>query len=144
MGWGNVVNAENFMDYDFTLKTDARKFEEGTPNTMSIHGFGAALDLLLETGIDNIQKRVMHLGDRIITELNRRGIEIYSSTLSEERSGNISFTLDKDVSPLYSYMLKNKVKLTVRDGLVRLSPHFYNNEDEVLKVFDLLDNFLRN
>jgi cysteine desulfurase / selenocysteine lyase len=144
MGWGNVVNAANFMDYDFTLKEDAKKFEEGTPNTMSIYAFGAALDLLLEVGIQNIEKRVMHLGDCIITELNRRGIKIYSSTFSEERSGNISFTLDKDVDPLYSYMMENKVKLTVRDGLVRFSPHFYNNEDEILKVFDLLDNFLEN
>lgn len=141
MGWGNVVNAENFMDYDFTFKKDAKKFEEGTPNTMSIHAFGAALGLLLETGIDNIEKRVMDLGDRIIEELNRRDIEIYSSTLLDERSGNISFTLDKD--GLYSYMLENKVKLTVRDGLVRLSPHFYNNEDEILKVFELLDNYLK-
>lgn len=144
MGWGNVVNAANFMDYDLTLKEDAKKFEEGTPNTMSIYAFGAALDLLLEVGVHNIEKRVMHLGDCIITELNRRGIKIYSSTFSEERSGNISFTLDKDVDPLYSYMMENKVKLTVRDGLVRFSPHFYNNEDEILKVFDLLDNFLEN
>ena len=143
MGWGNVVNAENFMDYDLTLKKDAKKFEEGSLNTMSIHAFGAALDLLLETGIDNIEERVMHLGDRIISELNRRDIEIYNSTLSEERSGNISFALDKDVGSLYSYMLENKVKLTVRDGLVRFSPHFYNNEDEILKVFDLLDGYLK-
>ena len=143
MGWGNVVNAENFMDYDFTLKEDAKKFEEGTPNTMSIHAFGAALDLLLEAGIDNIENRVMNLGDCIIAELNRRDIKIYSSTISEERSGNVSFTLKKNVDLLYSFMMENKVKLTVRDGLVRLSPHFYNNEDEILKVFDLLDGFLK-
>ena len=141
MGWGNVVNAENFMDYDFTLQKDAKKFEEGTPNTISIHAFGAALGLLLETGIDNIEKRVITLGDYIIAELNRRNIKIYSSTLLNERSGNISFILDKDVSKLYSFMLENKVKLTVRDGLVRFSPHFYNNEDEVLQVFDLLDSY---
>jgi cysteine desulfurase / selenocysteine lyase len=143
MGWGNVVNAENFMDYDFTLKKDAKKFEEGTPNTMSIHAFGAALGLLLETGIDNIENRVMKLGDCIIAELNRRNIKIYSSTISEERSGNVSFNLKKNVDLLYSFMMENKVKLTVRDGLVRLSPHFYNNENEILKVFDLLDGFLK-
>ena len=143
MGWGNVVNAANFMDYDFTLKKDAKKFEEGTPNTMSIHAFGAALGLLLEAGIDNIENRVMNLGDCIIAALNRRDIKIYSSTISEERSGNVSFTLNKDVDTLYSFMMENKVKLTVRDGLVRLSPHFYNNEDEILKVFDLLDGFLK-
>ena len=143
MGWGNVVNASNFMDYDFTLKKDAKKFEEGTPNTMSIHAFGAALGLLLEAGIDKIENRVMNLGDCIIAELNRRNIKIYSSTISEERSGNVSFSLKKNVDPLYSFMMENKVKLTVRDGLVRLSPHFYNNEDEILKVFDLLDGFLK-
>ena len=143
MGWGNVVNAANFMDYDFTLKKDAKKFEEGTPNTMSIHAFGAALGLLLEAGIGNIENRVMKLGDCIIAELHRRNIKIYSSTISEERSGNVSFTLKKNVDLLYSFMMENKVKLTVRDGLVRLSPHFYNNEDEILKVFDLLDGFLK-
>ena len=143
MGWGNVVNAENFMDYDFTLQKDAKKFEEGTPNTISIHAFGAALGLLLETGIDNIEKRVISLGNYIIAELNRRNIKIYSSTLLNERSGNISFVLDKDISRLYPFMVENKVKLTVRDGLVRFSPHFYNNEDEVLQVFDLLDSYLK-
>jgi cysteine desulfurase / selenocysteine lyase len=40
-------------------------------------------------------------------------------------------------------MMENKVKLTVRDDLVRLSPHFYNNEDEILKFFELLDGFLK-
>ena len=143
MGWGNVVNAANFMDYDFTLKKNAKKFEEGTPNTMSIHAFGAALGLLLEAGIYNIENRVMNLGDCVIAELNRRNIKIYSSTISDERSGNVSFTLKKNVDLLYSFMIENKVKLTVRDGLVRLSPHFYNNEDEILKVFDLLDEFLK-
>ena len=54
IGWGNVVKAEDFMNYDFTLKKDAKKFEEGTPNTISAHAFGAALGLLLETGITNI------------------------------------------------------------------------------------------
>jgi selenocysteine lyase/cysteine desulfurase len=143
MGWGNVVNAENFMNYDFTLKKGAKKFEEGTPNTLSIHAFGAALGLLLETGIENIEKRVMSLGDLIINELNKRNIKIYSSTQLQERSGNISFVLNKDVNQLYSFMLENKVKLTVRDELVRFSPHFYNHEEEILKVFDLLDWYLK-
>jgi cysteine desulfurase / selenocysteine lyase len=110
---------------------------------MSIHAFGAALGLLLEAGIGNIENRVMKLGDCIIAELNRRDIKIYSSTISEERSGNISFNLNKDVDTLYSFMLVNKVKLTVRDGLVRLSPYFYDNEGEILKFFDLLDGFLK-
>jgi cysteine desulfurase / selenocysteine lyase len=142
VGWGNMVNATDFMNYEFNFKPNAQRFEEGSLNTMSIHAFGAALDLLLETGIDNVENRVMALGDSIIEQLNHRGLKVYSSTRTEERSGNIVFVMNQDVSQLYEWMLKNKVKLTVRDGLVRVSPHFYNNEGEVSRFFDLLDKFM--
>ena len=141
VGWGNMVNATDFMNYEFNFKPNAQRFEEGSLNTMSIHAFGAALDLLLETGIENIENRVMALGDSIIEQLNQRGLRIFSSTHQEERSGNISFEMNQDTSQLYEWMLKNKVKLTVRDGLVRVSPHFYNSEDEVSRFFDQLDEF---
>ena len=144
VGWGNMVNAADYMNYEFVFRPDAQRFEEGSPNTMSIHAFGAALDLLLETGIENIEQRVMALGDTILKQLQRRGLNIYSSTRPEERSGNIAFVMNQDISHLYEWMLENKVKLTVRDGLVRLSPHFYNSEEEVLRFFDLLDKFLKN
>lgn len=141
VGWGNMVNAEDFMNYEFDFKPNAQRFEEGSLNTMSIHAFGASLDLLLETGLENIESRVMALGDKIIEQLNQRGMKVYSSTRQEERSGNISFIMDQDVSQLYEWMLQNKVKLTVRDGLIRLSPHFYNSEDEISRFFSLLDKF---
>ena len=143
VGWGNMVNALDFMDYEFAFRPNADRFEEGSLNTMSIHAFGAALDLLLETGIKKIKNRVMMLGDRILLKLNQRGLKIYSSTRPEERSGNISFVMRQDVSKLYGWMLKNKVKLTVRDGHIRLSPHFYNDEDEVDHFFNLLDEYLK-
>ena len=50
--------------------------------------------------------------------------------------------MNQDVSQLYEWMVKNKVKLTVRDGLVRLSPHFYHSADEVERLFCLLDHYL--
>jgi cysteine desulfurase / selenocysteine lyase len=143
VGWGNMVNAADFMNYEFEFRPGARRFEEGSPNTMSIHAFGSALDLLLETGIENIEKRVMALGDTILEQLHQRGVKVYSSVQPEERSGNIAFVMNQDISRLYEWMMENKVKLTVRDGLVRLSPHFYNSEDEILRFFDLLDKFIK-
>jgi cysteine desulfurase / selenocysteine lyase len=141
VGWGNMVNATDFMSYEFSFKPNAQRFEEGSLNTMSIHAFGAALELLLETGIENIENRVMALGDSIIEKLNQRGLKIYSSIRQEERSGNIAFVMNQDSSQLYEWMLKNKVKLTVRDSLVRISPHFYNSKGEVSRFFYLLDKF---
>ena len=143
VGWGNMINAADFMNYEFEFRPGAQRFEEGSPNTMSIHAFGAALDLLLETGIENIEKRVMILGNTILEQLHQRGLKVYSSTRPGERSGNIAFVVNQDISRLYEWMMENKVKLTVRDGLIRLSPHFYNSEDEIFKFFDLLDKYLK-
>jgi cysteine desulfurase / selenocysteine lyase len=143
VGWGNMVNAADFMNYQFEFRPGAKRFEEGSFNTMSIHAFGAALDLLLETGIENIEKRVIALGDTILEQLHRRGLEVYSSTRPEERSGNISFVMNQDINRLYEWMMEHKVKLTVRDGLVRVSPHFYNSESEILNFFQLLDKYMK-
>jgi len=143
VGWDSVVDAWDFMNYDFTFRPDARRFEEGSFNTMSIHALGAALDLLLEVGVEAIESRILLLCDYLVEGLQRRGVKILSSIVPEERSGIIAFALDANLTELATYMAENDVSLTVRDGMVRLSPHFYNSEAEADRFFDLLDNFLK-
>ena len=74
--------------------------------------------------------------------LQKRGIKILNSQVQEERSGIISYELKAESEQFLTYMLGNNVSLTVRDGLVRLSPHYYNSKDEADRFFDLLDSFL--
>lgn len=141
VGWNSVINAFDFMNYDFTLRPDARRFEEGSFNTMSILAFGAALSLFHEVGVDTIERRVMSLGDRIIEGLKRRDFKIKNSVIPEERSGIISFNGELDLEKFSEYAADNQVSLTMRNGMVRLSPHFYNGESEIDRFFDLLDRF---
>ena len=110
---------------------------------MSIYALGAALDLLLKIGIDNVQSSVLLQGDYLVDGLQQRGIRILNSMIPKERSGIISYALTADLQKLTAYMAENNVSLTVRDGMVRLSPHFYNSQDEADQFFDLLDNFLK-
>jgi selenocysteine lyase/cysteine desulfurase len=130
------------MNYDFTFRPDAKRFEEGSFNTMSIYALGAALDLLGETGIDSIQSSVLSQGDYLMEGLQKRGIKIFNSKVQKERSGIISYELKAEPKQFSAYMLENSVSLTVRDGLARLSPHYYNSGDEADRFFDLLDSFL--
>ena len=142
VGWDSVVDAWDFMNYDFTFRPDAKRFEEGSFNTMSIYALGAALDLLQETGIDSIQSSVLSQGDYLMEGLQKRGIKILNSQVQKERSGIISYELKAESKQFFAYMLENNVSLTVRDGLARLSPHYYNSKDEADRFFDLLDSFL--
>lgn len=142
VGWNSMVNPLDFMNYDFTLRPDAGRFEEGSFNTMSIQAFGAALSLFHEVGVNNIEQRIMSLGDKILGELQRRNLKVLNSVVQEERSGIISFTGEMDLKKLSDFMAESQVSLTVRDGMVRLSPHFYNSENEIDRFFDLLDQFI--
>jgi selenocysteine lyase/cysteine desulfurase len=141
VGWDSVVNAWDFMNYDFTFRPDAKRFEEGSFNTMSIYALGAALDLLEDIGIDSIQSGVLLQGDYLMEGLQKRGIKILNSRLKKERSGIISYEMKSDPEIFSSYMIENNISLTVRNGLVRLSPHFYNGYDEADRFFDLIDSF---
>ena len=141
VGWNSMVNPLDFMNYDFTLRPGARRFEEGSCNTMSIQALGAALSLFHEVGVDQIEARIMHLGDKILGELRHRNFKILNSMIPEERSGIISFAGVINLKKLSGFMAENQVSLTIRDGLVRLSPHFYNSENEIDRFFDLLDRF---
>jgi len=143
VGWDSVVNPQDYMNYDFTLRPDACRFEEGSFNTMSIHAFGAALELLLEVGVENIEQRVLQLGDFIIAKVKERGWKLVSSTEPGERSGMVSFAVKADADGLKKEMDEHNITITIRDGLVRLSPHFYNTEIEIDKCLAYIDGFLK-
>ncbi len=144
VGWDSVVNAHDFSSHDFTLREDAKKFEEGSFNTLSIHAFGAALSLFHEVGMDAIAGRILHLGDKILEGLASRGIRVVSSQVREERSGSVVFSIAPERLDSFTAVMKsNQVFLSVRDGNVRLSPHFYNSEQEIDRFFAIVDRWLQ-
>ena len=75
VGWKSVQNEFAFEQPDFRLKTSALRFEEGSMNLLGIFGLGAAIDLLLEIGIADIEKRV--LGPRRPGHPGRREESLY-------------------------------------------------------------------
>lgn len=142
LGWKSVVNDHNFESFDFKLKDNALRFEEGSFNTVGIYGLGAAVDLLLEIGVDNIQERVQDLGDLIISEAEKRGFTLKTPKDRSERGGIISFSGNFDPKEIAEKLFEKNIVVNYRGGGLRVAPHFYNTEDEILKFFKTLDELL--
>ena len=139
IGWNSVQKEHDFDHINFLLKPDAQKFEEGSLNIMGIYALGAALDLLFEIGIDKIESTVLELGDLIIAEAEKRDFTVRAPKTKEERGGIVSI-----VGNFNPIDIKNKLKnmniiVNVRDKAIRISPHFYNTEDEIFRLFDSID-----
>lgn len=140
IGWMNVINAQNFGDYDYTLRADAGRFECGSYNVAGLLGFKASLELLLNVGIDKIGDRIKHLGDRLIAGLTAKGYSTLSPRGLGVWSGIVSFT-----SPVHSHdkIVKqlrkdHHTEIALREGRLRASPHFYNTEAEIDRLVELL------
>jgi cysteine desulfurase/selenocysteine lyase len=138
IGWKCVQNELDFEHPDFCLKTDALRFEEGSMNLLGIIGLGAAVDLLLEIGIRNIEERVLGLGDVIIREAEKRGYLVHTPAARNERGGNITFAGSFDPAAARDRLREKGIMVNVRGGGLRVSPHFYNTEDELLAFFKAL------
>ncbi len=139
LGWASVESAHDFLSYDQIPHPDARRFESGTQNTAGIAGLKAATDFLVAQGIDTISKRVLMLTDRLCCGLERRGYSILSSRKDGHKSGIVTFKHPTLPSlELYNLLLANRIQGTERAGYIRLSPHFYNTEEEIDKVLALL------
>lgn len=142
LGWKSIIDEANYGEINFELKENALKFEEGSLNVMGIVALGQAVSLLREVGISKIMRRVHDLGNYIIDHANKKGFEIKSSLDLTKRGGNVSFSGDFDHQELRDNLQKNNIMVNYRAGAIRVSPHFYNNENEVDKLFSEIDRLI--
>ena len=140
IGWNSVQNAENMYCYDNPLREDARRWETGCANYLGRTGLGAGLKMLQEVGIANIESRLKALTDYLIAGLRERGYHITSPIASwAERSGILCF--DHPVHPaaeLHKRLTEARVAISLRGKVIRVSPHFYNNEGDLDRLLAAL------
>ncbi len=139
LGWANVVESRDFLSYDTTLLSNAQRFECGTLNTVGIHGLKAGLELLHRVGIERIEARVLSLTDQLCAGLQEKGYRVVSSRASGEKSGIVVFHHSRiDTEAIYRKLCEARVVCAIRGGRIRLSPHFYNTEEEVDRVLEII------
>lgn len=117
------------------LKAGAERLEEGTPNLYGNLMLGEAATMLKELNPAWIELRHRELQDHLLAQLTPRGYEVASSLRAGERSGIIAIRHpDHDPDDLLKRLKSAKIYGLRRADNVRLSPHFYNNLDDMDEV----------
>lgn len=135
-GWTNIDRQGKFLDCGMELLPDSRRFEAGALNTNGIYGLRASLDLLLEIGIDTVRDRAMAVAAKLAEGLESIGWR--APLLGSPIVGATPPDPQKSVLWYHRKLEEEGIVTSPREGLVRFSPHFYNDEDDVERCVRLL------
>jgi selenocysteine lyase/cysteine desulfurase len=134
-GWTNIQRGGKFIGCGTEWLPDSRRFEAGSLNTNGIYGLRAALDLLLEIGIDAVAERAIAVATHLANALESIGFEIASPR--PIRSAIVAAALpigEKSLVWWHRQLEERNIVCAPREGFLRFSPHFYNDESDVERV----------
>lgn len=139
-GWMGMKNALDFGNYRYEFVDTARKFDTGGYNLAGIYAMGAAIEMFLELGIEQVAARVLGLTERLVQGVRAKGYRVISSRRPNESSGIVAFVSDVHDHHKIQQHLQNEHRIitVVREGRLRSSPHVYNTPEEIDQLIDLL------
>jgi cysteine desulfurase / selenocysteine lyase len=144
--------AEWISENDYKIRNDARRFELYENSRALRLGLGKAVEYALNIGMDRIWNRVQHLANHMRMQLERiAGITVHDR--GDQQCGIVTFSVDGVESAAVKNKLAEK-QINVSVGvarsallymnknhlmdIVRASVHYYNTEEEVEKMCEVL------
>ncbi|MDO8938036.1 MAG: aminotransferase class V-fold PLP-dependent enzyme [Methylicorpusculum sp.] len=139
-GWHMMKDTHNYENKPWEIHPGARRFECGSPNMMGIHALSASLSLLLETGMINVEQRVLRNADYLSGKIQENpDLILLSKTESRLKSGIVVFKhITLENSTVYNYLQSNGLVCAMRGEGIRLSAHFYQTEEELDRGLKLI------
>ena len=136
----------------YEIRRDARRFENWETNSAAKIGLGVAVDYALGWGLENIERRVTELADYLRQRLKMiGGVNLHDQ--GRRQCGIVTFTVlgfnaaevgarlsDRGINVSVSIADYARLDLPARGltELVRASVHYYNTEDEIDRLLDVL------
>jgi selenocysteine lyase/cysteine desulfurase len=144
-GWHNV-RCPNYVALDqIVYRSDARRYEAGTTNLLGLVGLEAAMELLLEVGIEGIAAELLRKRAWLVPALQAKGYTVLHADAPAANASGIITVFDPaaDLQALHEKLAASGIVTSLRadrngQRYLRLSPHFYNTDAELQRVLDLL------
>ncbi len=137
VGWFSHEDPFEFDIHHFRYAGDALRFWGGTPSVQPFVTAGNSIDVLLGIGIETIRAHNLALTGRLIGAVDETSR--VSPAAAHQRGGTVVLNFPGDQREAVCTRLREaNVGFDARPTGIRLSPHIYNDSDEISRVLDLL------
>ncbi len=133
VGWTSVDTPWDFDDREQPFKPNTLAWESGSGPTSVVFGLGASLELIDENGLDRIENYLTDLTDMLCDGIRGSSYEIASSRKPGERSAIVCIRHKDGIASetIAKGLAEKKIIVSPRQGYVRISPHFYNDQNDI-------------
>lgn len=131
VGWFSTPNFRDLMHNIFTPWQDARKFQQSMINPV-LNAFNESMNQVLSWDPEKTFKHIITLQNRLIEGiLGNSNYSIGSSLAANQRSGILKINCIGDSRELIEYLGSKNITVSYRDGGIRVSPHAYNDFEDI-------------
>ncbi len=123
---------------DPALAPDAHRFEYGNPNFAGTWVQRRSAEYVRAIGLANIENRVCELTTYLIDRADQYQIRVRTPRHWPERAGIVSLDLGRHAGDTVKALKSEDVIVAEKDGHLRASLHFYNNEEDIDRFFATL------
>ena len=144
-GWHNIRCPNYVAQEKLVYPPDARRYEAGTAYLAGLAGLQAALELLLELGVDPIAAELLRKRAWLVPALQAKGYSVLQADVPPgHASAILSFSRpDVDLANRHQKRAAAGIVTSLRadragQKYIRISPHFYNTDPELNRLLELL------
>jgi len=140
VGWISVETPWDFADREQPFKPNALAWESGTGCSSLFYGLEQSLLLLKSAGLGNIELYLGELSDYFCDQLASKNYEIVSSRAEAEKSAIVCIKHRGGQTPeeIANRLKAKRIVVSPRGDRLRISPHFYNNREDIDRLLAAL------
>ncbi|WP_420998571.1 aminotransferase class V-fold PLP-dependent enzyme [Brevibacillus sp. H7] len=141
-GWFGRINPFAFDIKQLDYAHGARRFETGTPPMISAYAANAALEMLNAIGVDKVETYLQALSSKAVSHAREKGLTVLSPMEVEQKAANTAIYVPQ-AGKAEALMKEKGFIVSARNDVIRIAPHFYNTEEDVVAAIDTLASVLK-
>lgn len=116
------------------MREDSYRLANGTPPIAAFYAIQPGVDILNQIGVDAIRVNSLRQTDLLIRLADEAGYVVNSPRNSDERAGTVTLN-PPNAYAVSRELLARNIVIDYREGAgIRVAPHFYNTDDEIVAV----------
>ena len=137
-GWFATKEPFSFDLQHLEYHPTARRLEHGTPAVPVAFLAQGGLDIISEVGPANTREHQQDLIDYVVARADEASLPVRTPRDRHARGGVVNIGVGEEAEKVCHALLERDVCTDYRGDGIRVSPHFFNNNDDIDRLFTAL------